>query len=181
MRGIEGETIDLVTPFPMNQIPRLWSWLHSFKTTNFDDGSPQTVEEFIPWTASRLANVLSYGVIDKNNILNMKHEVPMIGFISVEPAGPRAAYTHVASTRRAHGKGLMDEGFKLAIGDTFTQVPSLLRIGGAIIPWNKSARSFVERAGFQYEGRIRHATTQKGKPIDLVHYGLTRESWAQGV
>jgi len=181
MRGIEGETVDLISPFPVNQVPRLWSWLHSFKTTNFADGSPQSSEDFVPWMTAQLLGLLSYGVIDKNNILNMKHEAPMIGFISVQPAGPQAAYAHVASTRRAHGKGLMDEAAKIAIKDVFDQVPTLLRIGATIVPWNKSARSFTERAGFQYEGRIRHAVLQKGKPIDLVHYGLTREAWAQGV
>jgi len=177
MRGIEGETVDLISPFPANQVSRLWSWLHSFKTTNFADGSPQSLEEFIPWTLTRLMNVLSYGVIDKNNILNMKHEVPMIGFIAIEPATAETAYYHVASTRRAHGKGLLSEATQLAIRDVFDQIPPLLRIGAAIVPWNKKARTFVEQEGFQYEGRIRHAALQKGKPIDIVHYGLTREAW----
>ncbi len=178
MRIIEGQRTDLVTPFPENQLRRLFNWMHSFKTSVFADGSPQTPEEFIPYMKFVLERSVTYGVIDKHNELGLNHEAPMVGYVAFDPT-PINAYAHVASTRRCFGTGLIDEAAKLAVTDMFALLPSLLRISATIIPWNRPARALAERIGMEYEGRMRHMVLQKGKPIDIVHYGMTRSKWGE--
>jgi RimJ/RimL family protein N-acetyltransferase len=176
MRIIAGERVDIINPFPINQIERLWAWTHMFKTTAFDDTSPQTKEEFIEYTENMLNNSISYGVIDKNQELGFKHEAPIIGYMGFVPSPPASLYGHIASQRRAWGKGLMDEASSLAQKDVWGRLPDLLRISACILAKNRAARAFVERNGFHKDGYFKDIVYVKGEPASMVHYGICRPS-----
>ena len=86
MRIIECENVDLISPFPTNQISRLRSWLYCYKSIILDDSvsfSPQEAEEFL-YAGLQNPAVISWGVIDKNNLTNYHHPAPLVGFISSE-------------------------------------------------------------------------------------------------
>ena len=147
-----------------------------FKTTSFDDTSPQTEEEFLEFMQSVLSSSLTYGVIDKNGELGFNHEAPIIGYVAFQPSPPASAYAHVASNRRAWGKGLIDEAAKLAGDDMWANVPELLRISCTILAKNRAARSFAERIGFYKDGYFKDIVYVNGEPASMVHYGFCRPS-----
>ncbi len=145
-----------------------------FKTTSFDDTSPKTEEEFLTFMESVLPHSVSYGVIDKNGELGFDHEAPIIGYVAFQPSPPASAYAHVASNRRAWGKGLIDEAAKLAGDDMWTNLPELLRISCCILAKNRAARSFADRIGFHKDGYFKDIVYVNGEPASMVHYGFCR-------
>ena len=139
------------------------------------DGSPQSEKDFIEFMKNTSPFCRSFGVIDKNNELGLKHEAPIIGFVMFEPMPPCSLYAHIASSRRAWGTGLMEEAAKLAIDEVFKTEPGALRVSAAIPAFNKRAIEFAKKVGMHKDGFFLKAATIKGKPINIVHFGIIRE------
>lgn len=179
MQVIEGKDVDLLKPFPLMEVPRLIGWLHCYKTIIHSDDSPQTEQELKDYFTTWLQqpNVVSWGIIDKNRKLNIRHEAPLVGFGGFAYSTLRDGYFHCATTRRAWGTGMIDEAGRLAIRDLFTTDPRLTRVSTIVINNNYPARSLAHRLGFVIEGRCEDMVVQKGIPRPVTHFGLTRRAW----
>jgi RimJ/RimL family protein N-acetyltransferase len=177
MRIIESQAVDLISPFPTNQLSRVVEWMHCYKTLMLTDDGPQTDEEILQFLQASLQNVVSYGVIDKLNSLSTRHQAPIIGMITFEPATQYNGYFHVTSRRKAWGSGLIDEAGRTAIKDVFDHLPALSRVSAAVLASNSPARGIARRLGFRQEGVFPHFVRQNSLPLDVVHFGLTRERW----
>ena len=178
MRVIEGQLVDLIDPFPMKEIYRVYGWLHCYRTMTESDVSPKTPEEYMAYLGNTLPSMVSYGVIDKVNATESRHEAPLIGIITFEPHTVYNGFVHVASTRKAWGKGLIDEAACLVKKDLFDNLPSILRLSAWIFKNNIPAQHFVIRAGFRKEGVLRDFILQNGVPKTIYQYGLTRRDYA---
>ena len=176
MKIIEGTTVDLIEPFPTNQLDRLWRWTKMVKLMTALDGSPQNEEDFVKFMEAALPLCRSFGVIDKDGALGFHHEAPIIGFIMFEPMPPCSMYAHIASSRRAWGTDLMKEASELAIKELFATEPGALRISAVIPAFNKRALAFARKVGLHKDGFFQNAATIKGKPISLVHFGIIRDN-----
>lgn len=111
MKVIEAPDIDLISPFPLGELPRLKGWLHCYQTLTHFGGSAEQVEgalrEFLP-------QATSFGVIDKNHLTNSHHEAPLVGMLLFERASPTNAYLHLACGRKAWGGKFIDQGEMVA-------------------------------------------------------------------
>jgi RimJ/RimL family protein N-acetyltransferase len=175
MRILQGTNVDLIEPFPLSEIPRFLGWLHCYKSIFEVDGDPVTPEEKTLYYQQLFPQTLSWGVIDKNNQLNYKHEAPLVGIVFLQGgASPANCYVHLASTRRAWGSGLMDEAAQTLIKYVFASYPSLQRISGAILNNNKPAKAFAKRQGFKQDGLLKDFVTQQGQPRSVAHFGILR-------
>lgn len=179
MRVISGPNVDLITPFPQGEIPRVWGWLQCFKSLCFDDFSPKTRDEFIGFFGESLGRVLSWGVIDKNNRLSMNHPAPLIGVLTFEGASPTNGYMHVASSRKAWGSRMIDEAAKVAIRDVFNSNSTIARVSAVIFAGNYPAQALCRRVGFVREGVFKDMILQNNEPQAIIHYGLYRRSWKE--
>jgi RimJ/RimL family protein N-acetyltransferase len=183
MKVYTGVSIDLVEPFPEKEITRLVNWLHCYKSIIHSDDSPQTDEELVVYFTNyfKQPNVRSWGIIDKNNTINIQHQAPLVGFGAFEfagdPAQARNGYFHCATTRRAWGAGLIDEGYRVALNAVFTENPSLLRASSFVINNNYPARKLALKMGMKVEGVLEDAVLQQGVPKPLTHFGITRRRW----
>jgi RimJ/RimL family protein N-acetyltransferase len=177
MRIIEGKNVDLICPFPPAEIKRMYGWCHCYRTLTETDDGPQTQEEMLEYLNAYVPMCVSFGVIDKNHLTNIKHEAPLVGVILFEPASLRTGYFHVATARKAWRTGLIDEAGELAIKDIFTQAPTLLRVGAFMFEKNFPARGLCQRLGFEYEGLFKDLVLQNGEPKNVVYFGLTRRNW----
>lgn len=181
MKVYPGLEVDLISPFPLDQIHRLVGWLHCFRSIIHSDDSPQTDEEmqkyFTGWFQQ--PNVRSWGLIDKNNKLNIRHEAPLVGFGAFEFQTLRNGYFHCATTRRAWGSGIIDEAQQLALKATFEENLGLLRVSSFVINNNYPARALARRMGYVVEGRLEDMVLQGGVPKAITHFGLTRRRWEE--
>ena len=175
MKIIECQNVDLIEPFPMTEVQRFLGWLHCYKTQMEVDGDPLEPAEKEAYYRQLLPLSPSWGVIDKHNKLNYKHEAPLVGIVYLQGgASPANCYVHLASTRRAWGSGLMDEAAQVLIRHVFETYPSLQRISGAILNNNKPAKAFAKRQGFKQDGLLKDFVTQQGQPRSVAHFGILR-------
>ena len=175
----ELPNIDLISPFPLQQIPRLNGWLHCYKTIIMTDLNPQSAEDWEAYHNQLFQSpeVKSWGIIDKNNLTKSKHEAPLVGMVMFQQDGPFNGYFHVASNRSAWGKKFVDEAGSEVIQQIFKDIPSLLRVSAAILDVNAPAKALARRLGFQKEGLLKDVSTQQGKPVGLALFGLTRREY----
>jgi RimJ/RimL family protein N-acetyltransferase len=178
MRIIEGDLVDLITPFPRKELKRVFGWLYCYKSIIETDAFPKTPEEYEEQMSQVIPNILSYAVIDKNNITHNKHETPLVGMFAFEPMSEWNAYIHLASSRSAWKKHLMDEAARLSITDVFSTQP-FIRLSGFILEQNLPVRYMAKRMGWTYEGLLKDWVTQNGVIKDVIHYGYTRAQWLE--
>lgn len=181
MKVYPGSVVDLIEPFPLDQIHRLCGWLHCYRSIIHSDDSPQTNEEMEQYFNNffRQPNVRSWGLIDKNNILNIRHEAPLVGFGAFEFQTKRNGYFHCATTRKAWGAGLIDEAQQTALRVIFEENPDLLRVSSFTINNNYPARALALRMGYTIEGKMQDMVLQNGIPKPITHFGLTRRRWEE--
>lgn len=177
MNIISGSNVDLISPFPVSEVRRVFGWNHCYRTITENDDTPNTIDEFTTHMHGILAVCPSWGIVDKNHITNNSHEAPLVGIGLFEPAGPRAGYFHVATARKAFRTGLIDEAGELVIKTLFDGVPGLLRVGAYMDEKNAPAKALCRRLGFKFEGVCEDAILQNGQPKNVAYFGLTRRSW----
>lgn len=73
-------------------------------------------------------------------------------------------------------RGLATESMRLLIAHAF-RGDALQRLYARIDPVNRSARKVLQKAGFHYEGCLRHEKRLNGRWIDQECWGLLRSEW----
>lgn len=177
MNIISGQNVDLITPFPANEVRRVFGWNHCYRTITENDDTPNNIEDFTKHMEQVLAVCPSWGIIDKNRITNTSHEAPLVGIGLFEPQGTRGGFFHVATARKAFRTGLIDEAGELVIKSLFDNIPTLLRLGAYMDEKNAPAKALCRRMGFKFEGVCEDAFLQNGQPKSLACFGLTRRNW----
>jgi RimJ/RimL family protein N-acetyltransferase len=179
MQVIECQDVDLISPFPSHEIPRLRRWLYCYKSLILDDSiaTEEDLETYLV-RAMNVPNGTTWGLIDKFNKTNAKHEAPLVGFVGFELTTPYNGYIHLASSRSCWGNGFIDEAVKKVITLVFDTIP-VLRVSCALIDRNKPAKALLYRLGFSKDGKFENFILQNGQPQTVVHFGLTRERWQE--
>ena len=173
MAVIHGSGVDLVCPFPLDQLKLVYEWLHAYAGLTEDDDSPAGAEHYELLMSLQLSVCASYG------LLRAGTSSGLIGMLYCEPSGARNGYLHIAMSRNAWGRGLADEAAALCIRDVFEKQPALTRLSAAMLERNRPAQSLARRMGFTLEGTLADMVLQKGSPRSILHYGLTRRVWEQ--
>ena len=181
MNIIEAQDVDLIEPFPMSQAKRAYGWLHAYKNIVEHDLFPQNFEEFEAFLGALLPYAKSYGIIDKYNKLNIKHEAPIVGMIVLEPTSLWNCYIHIASTRRCWGSGFMDQGIRAVLDHVFEVYPNITRISAFVLSNNHPVKGLARRLGFKFEGILEDMVCQRGEPKDIIHFGMTKRRWLGSV
>jgi len=182
LRIITGKDVDLITPFPLSEVKRLYGWLHCYRTITECDDSPKDVDTYCQLMTEVLPRCVSWGVIDKNHLTNIKHEAPLVGFGMFEPSlmpngAVRNGFLHVATARRAWKARLVDEAAGMVVKDLFEGIPSLLRLTTYMSERNSPAKALVRRLGFKMEGIVEDGIMYENSPQNLVLFGLTRRNY----
>lgn len=177
MNLIEGQNVDLISPFPPQEVRRVFGWNHCYRTLTENDDTPNTIDDFERHMQALLSVCPSWGIIDKNHITNIKHEAPLVGIGLFEPAGIRHGFFHVATARKAFKTGLIDEAGQLVIKYLFDSIPTLLRVGAYMDERNAPAKSLCKRMGFRFEGICEDMILRNGEPKNIAYFGLTRRRW----
>ena len=179
MKIIECPHVDLLSPFPLKEIDRVKGWIHCYHSFIVDDTTPAGDDKFVMdllKTELSAPFTDSWAVIDKFNVTNSHHEVPLVGFIQSQFFSPYNGYLHIMSSRTCWGKGLMDEAFDKVI-ETLFDNPKVYRLSMVIFDKSRPAKSFAIRHGFKLDGKFDDFTVKDGKPIRVVHLGLLKRDW----
>lgn len=172
LRVIQGTHIDLISPFPLKEVPRIYGWIRSFKSIVEFDGWLHGRKEFKDfYTHQVIPNAPTYGIIDKYNKAVADVGVPLVGFIMAEAAIPANVYINFASNLKALNAELMPEALDLALEDLKKTYPHVIRFSCWLLDKNRPAHRFLSQQGFTKDAKMQSMVTQNGTPKSLVHMG----------
>lgn len=174
MYTIEGSNVDLITPFPAVELPRIYGWAHCYHTLADDDLVPADRPEFTSWITPKVTSAMSAGMIDKSQLTSDRHEAPLVGLITLSTRGLRDGDLNWASGRKAFKMGLTEDALVGFIRATWLSLPDLQRITCTLDETNTPAKGLLRRLGFRFEGVTRGATLVKGAQHNQVVFGLLR-------
>ena len=72
------------------------------------------------------------------------------------------------------GRGIVTEAVRRVTDWAFENF-DLCRIFAHVFAWNPASMRVLEKAGYEYEGRLRQSVTKDGQTIDQVIYAIIRE------
>ncbi|MBE0337382.1 GNAT family N-acetyltransferase [Paenibacillus sp. 23TSA30-6] len=78
------------------------------------------------------------------------------------------------------GKGYGAEAVSLILRYAFYEL-NLNRVGLDVIEYNKQAIRTYEKAGFQFEGRVRSAVLRDGNSYDRIMMGMLYSEWNESI
>lgn len=185
MHVVSGRDVDIISPFPVKELPAVIGWMHCYKSIIMGDEGPQNDEELYQLLVAHVGNHDSWAIVDKANLTKgSKVDVPLVGIIIFEKTSPYNGYIHVASNRKAWGNklakpGLIEQAGHLVIKDIFDNNPGLNRISIAVEDNNKAAINLAKRVGFKQDGCFKDMVMKNGKPQTAMHFGYLRSDHEQ--
>ena len=109
----------------------------------------------------------------------LEHEGRVVGGVSLRLARRNGrAELGYSMARWLWGRGLTTEAVSAVIDEAFRCLP-IRKIAARAVAANVGSIRVMEKAGMQYEGRLRQHWVVHGQTFDSVHYGLLREEWEQ--
>jgi RimJ/RimL family protein N-acetyltransferase len=176
MKIIEGRDVDLLYPFPQKELKRVFNWLRCYRTIPEIDSFPSTAEALAE-AIGKIPTLQTFGIVDKNNFLQVRHEVPLIGIYTFDRDTMVNGNIHVASNRKAWNSRLVDQAGLTLINHMFRFIPELTRVTINCLSSNGPGRALAKGLGFRYEGCIRDAVVINNIPTNMALNGLTRTDW----
>jgi RimJ/RimL family protein N-acetyltransferase len=176
MKIIEGRDVDLLYPFPQKELKRVFSWLRCYRTIPEIDSFPATAEA-LGEAMARVPTMQTFGIVDKNNFLQVRHEVPLIGMCTLDHDTLVNCNIHVTSNRKAWNSRLVDQAALLLVNYAFRYLPELTRVTLNCLSSNGPGRALARELRFRYEGCIRDAVVINNVPANMALNGLTRTDW----
>lgn len=167
----ERPIIEVRSPFPVRELPRVWLWMEPVLKYVANDDSPRTMEAYVDYQLERLENSITWGVY-RDGILG--------GFISFEPINEQAGMAHTIFNRGTHRRDSFF-GRKTTVPALTMAALQLFTIGIEQIVMTPFEDNAAILALLQYIGARKRAlwfdaATRGGQPVNLVHLTLSPDS-----
>ncbi len=97
-----------------------------------------------------------------------------IGFIPQYDVGRRSAEIGYWLGEEFWGRGIATEAL-IAVSDYAFANFDLCRLYAHVFDWNGASSRVLEKAGYEFEGRMRKSVTKEGKTADQLMYAMVRD------
>lgn len=166
-------TIDVVSPFPPEELPRVWLWLQEAGSSLLNDQGPRTMDAFVDeWLARRS---VTWGVY-RDGLLG--------GWVAYEPLGETFGYAHCVFRKAFWGHKTTGPALAQVITDLLGV--GVARIIMTVPVTNNAVAGLIQRLGGEREADHHRVylpdgqlLTKDGAPLALVQYGLNTAVWAE--
>jgi RimJ/RimL family protein N-acetyltransferase len=162
----QTSTVSVVSPFPAQDVPRIWSWIAAFRKNVADDFGPQNLDAFVKNWQAQETGTTSYAVYRGGELG---------GMITITPISPVLASSHCLFKKEFWGVGTTDEAMKIVYGKVFDA--GFNKISSMAFADNGNIKAMAKRLGAKVEGVFRQQTMRNGKLTDMVSIGLTKEDF----
>jgi [ribosomal protein S5]-alanine N-acetyltransferase len=177
---------DVFTPFPTLSTPNLI--LRALQESDLDDlyvyASDPEIDRFTPWTHYKsldearadLDDFMTEYEENGMGVWGIEHSLDrrLIGIISFSRPHPRHWRSEMGYTisRAYWGRGYATEAGQAVVRFGLDQL-HLVRIEAVCLPDHYASARVLQKIGMHYEGILRNYQIWRGKPRDLLMYGLT--------
>jgi RimJ/RimL family protein N-acetyltransferase len=155
-------TVTLRSPFPVEDVPRIWEWIEPFRWRVSDDYSPKTLAEFVVYFRGLSARCRTWAVY-RNRELG--------GLITYEALSPIVGTAHCTFKKSFWGSKTTVPALEQAIAEMLAESPKLSL---PVMQGNKAMIALLARMGATQEGVLRKHTMREGRPIDVVMMAIFR-------
>jgi ribosomal-protein-alanine N-acetyltransferase len=97
-----------------------------------------------------------------------------IGFDVQSDVGRRSAEIGYWLGEEFWGRGIATEALIVVTDYAFSNY-DVCRLYAHVFAWNPASARVLEKAGYEYEGRLRKSVTKDGQTIDQLMYAMIRE------
>src|SRR5579872_629050 len=157
--------VEVIEPFPLHAVPRVWEWVREFRDRVADDFAPSTLAEFVSqWEAQDAAGRRTWAVL---------RDGELGGVITSNRLSPIVADAHCVFKREFWGRDTTAEALRHVFAAIFAQ--GVEKITSLAFRDNHALFGLVARLGFEREGTLRQHTRRRGELVDMVIVGLRRE------
>jgi ribosomal-protein-alanine N-acetyltransferase len=101
--------------------------------------------------------------------------VGAIGLVLKEDVFRRSAEIGYWLGEEFWGRGIVTEAVRAVTDYAFTTF-DLCRVYAGVFEWNPASMRLLEKAGYEFECRMRKSVTKDGETIDELIYAIVRES-----
>ena len=165
-------TIDVVSPFPPEELPRVWLWLQEAGSSLLNDQGPRTMDAFVDeWLARRS---VTWGVY-RDGLLG--------GWVAYEPLSEAIGTAHCIFRKAFWGTKTTQPALSQVISDCYAN--GVRRIIMIVPVHNRAIRGLIrDRIGALKDADIYRTylpdgqlLTYQGEPMPLEQWGLDTEAW----
>jgi RimJ/RimL family protein N-acetyltransferase len=161
--------VEAVTPFPEQALPLLWHWLEAFRKNVADDDAPDNLEDFIELELQASERgVVTFGIYRDNELG---------GCVWFQQLSPRMGAAHCVFKKDFFGHVTTIPALNSVAGQLFDA--GIERITMQVFEHNHAIKSLIKQIGAKEEGTLREFTTQGGRPVNMVLYGLLKDEWEE--
>lgn len=163
--------VSIKSPFPPDQVPRIWMWMQPFKRSVMDDYAPQTMEEFVRDWAERERNGQRSWVVNRDGERG--------GVIFAGPVQPGVLDIHSLFKKDFWGRDTTLQATEMACAELFEQGARKLMC--TMFSSNKAIIALAKLLGGVTEGRLYSHTMVEGKPVDVEIVAIHKARFMDGV
>lgn len=148
--------VTLRSPFPPEDVPRIWTWMEPFRWRVSDDFSPKTLADFIPYFRALEARGKSWAVYrgdELGGVLNYEQVSPVVGSF------------HCIFKKAFWGRGTTAAAVTAALPEMFERCQKMVV---PVVVGNHSMLSLLTALGGSREGVLKGQSRRDGKPVDIA-------------
>jgi len=175
-----GELVRLAAPNPDTDAEALTRWSRDSEYGRLMDNRP-AIPRSVGWTR----DWLSRDVDDSRLRFHIRtlSDDRLLGTVDIEvdhwPHGEGWVGIDIGD-RDEWGKGYGTDAMRVMLRYAFVEL-NLHRVSLNVFEYNPRAIRSYEKCGFVREGRRRQALNRDGRRWDVIHMGILREEWLDGV
>lgn len=158
--------IEVVSPFPMQSLPRVWGWIQSFRNRVVDDFSPKTLDAFVEKSLADAAALTTWAVY---------RDGELGGMVSFERWTPVLGTCHCLFKREMWGRKTTLPALRQIAGEIFGTGVS--KISMCVFSDNKAIIALVKDLGAVTEGHYRKHTLRGGQLVDMTAIALFKDEF----
>ena len=168
----------ILRPFALDDAPDVLTYASSAEVARYVTWEPHSALEdsrrFINWINSQTCH--RRGELFWGFAITLKETGRVIGSISFKNPHPFCGQIDYALGVEHQGQGLMTEAAQAVFDWARAHLPEIERFQASCDSRNRASARVMERIGMKLEGIRRKIFVVKGKPIDLAHYALVRDT-----
>lgn len=158
--------IEVVSPFPMQSLPRVWRWIQSFRDRVVDDYSPQTLDAFV---SKALADA------DRLKTWAVYRDGELGGMVSYERWTDVLGTCHCLFKREMWGRKTTLPALQQIAAEIFAG--GTTKIAMCVFSDNRAIKALIKDLGGVTEGHYKQHTMRGGRLVDMTALALFKEGF----